>query len=178
LTKTIKTVIENIKQQAETKNQTLQLSLATDIPIVMADEFSIGQVLLNLVANAVNYVPEKGQITIKAERKEGLFQISVKDNGHGIPKEALSKLFTKFFRVSGALEQGSKGTGLGLFISKSIIEMHGGKIWVESEIEKGATFTFVLPIATPKQIREYQEKKEQANLTVKSGQGIIIRNRR
>lgn len=178
LTNTIKGVIDNIKQQAETKKQTLRLSLPPELPIVMADAFRIGQVLLNLVANAVNYVPEGGEIHVTAEKKSGYLQISVADNGHGIPKEALSKLFTKFFRVSGALEQGSKGTGLGLFISKSIIEMHRGKIWVESEEGKGATFTFVIPIATPEEIKLYQEQKSKATLTVKSGQGIIIKNKK
>lgn len=177
LTGTIKSVIDNIRQQAETKKQKLTLTMPNELPIVMADAFRIGQVLLNLVANAVNYNPEGGQIDVVAEKKDGYLQVTVADKGHGIPKEALSRLFTKFFRVSGALEQGSKGTGLGLYISKSIIEMHHGKIWVESEEEKGAKFTFVLPIATPNEIKNFQENKEKANLTVKNGQGIIIRKK-
>ena len=73
--------------------------------------------------------------------------VSVKDTGIGIPQEAIPKLFTKFFRISSVLEQGSKGTGLGLFISKSIISLHGGEISVKSEVGKGSTFSFTLPIA-------------------------------
>ncbi len=69
----------------------------------------------------------------------------IQDTGQGIPKEALPNIFTKFFRVSGILEQGSKGTGLGLYIAKSVIQLHKGKIWVNSEFGKGSTFSFSLP---------------------------------
>jgi signal transduction histidine kinase len=146
-----------------------------DLPVVLADAFRIGQVLLNLIANALNYTKEGAVITVTAEKKDNMLQVSVNDTGQGIPKEAISKLFIKFFRVSGSLKQGSKGTGLGLFISKSIIEMHKGKIWVESELGKGTTFTFVLPIAKPEDITNYQKLSSQPDLTVKSQQGIIIR---
>ena len=73
--------------------------------------------------------------------------MQVTDQGQGIPAEALPHMFTKFYRVSGKLSQGSKGTGLGLFISKAIIEAHKGKIWVESELGKGSTFHFTIPLA-------------------------------
>jgi PAS domain S-box-containing protein len=161
---TIKSVVDSLKQQAFIQNQRLELIIPEKLPIVMADAFRIGQVLLNLIGNALNYTAEGGLITISAEQKGNYLQISVADNGQGIPKEALPKLFTKFFRVSGALEQGSKGTGLGLFISKSIIEMHGGKIWVESELNRGSTFTFVLPVAAS------------SDLTPQNIQGIIMKN--
>ena len=71
---------------------------------------------------------------------------SVKDNGIGIPEKSIPHLFTKFYRVSGVLEQGSKGTGLGLYISKSIVNMHKGDIWVESELGVGSTFYFTVPV--------------------------------
>lgn len=157
LTTTIKNSVDNVRQQALTKKQTLTLILPDELPAVIADSFRIGQVILNLVANAVNYTQEGGNIVIKAERKENNLLIAVSDNGRGIPPEAMQKLFTKFFRVSGALEQGSKGTGLGLYISKSIIQMHKGKIWVESTVGKGSTFAFTLPIVSPAEIESYQK---------------------
>jgi signal transduction histidine kinase len=128
-----------------------------------------------LVANAINYTQEGGTITVDVRKVEGFLEVSVSDNGQGIPAEALKKLFTKFFRVSGALEQGSKGTGLGLFISKSIINMHNGKIWVESEIGKGSKFIFTLPLAGTQDIANYQLSSAKSDLTVKNGQGIIIK---
>ncbi len=163
LTKTIKSAVENVRQQAYTKKQTLTLHMPDELPIVMADAFRIGQVTLNLIANAVNYTGEGGSITVNVTRNEQGLTIAVSDTGRGIPKEALVKLFTKFFRVSGSLEQGAKGTGLGLYISKSIIEMHKGKIWVTSEFGKGSTFAFTLPIAKPEDIAAYQQKKSISN---------------
>jgi two-component system sensor histidine kinase VicK len=160
LTTTIKNNVDNVRQQAYTKKQTITLMVPSELPVVVADAFRIGQVILNLVANAVNYTQPEGAIVVKAEKKDNTLQISVTDNGRGIPQEALQKLFTKFFRVSGALEQGSKGTGLGLYISKSIIETHKGKIWVESEVGRGSTFAFTLPIASPADIEAYQKSRD------------------
>jgi two-component system, OmpR family, phosphate regulon sensor histidine kinase PhoR len=173
LSNTIKGVIDNVRPQATTKKQTITLLVPDELPVVIADVFRIGQVILNFVANAVNYTQEGGSITIKAERKDANLVISVSDTGRGIPPDALARLFTKFFRVSGALEQGAKGTGLGLYISKSIIEMHKGKIWVESEVGKGTTFAFSLPIAKPEDISAYEHAK--TDLTAKTGQGMIVR---
>jgi PAS domain S-box-containing protein len=170
LTTTIKNVIDNVRPQALTKQQTINILVPDQLPVVLADSFRIGQVVLNFVANAVNYTQPGGSITVKTELKDNSLQVLVTDTGRGIPKEALQKLFTKFFRVSGSLEQGSKGTGLGLYISKSIIEMHKGKIWVESEAGKGSTFAFSLPIATPSEITAYQQKRD---LTPKNGQVMI-----
>lgn len=171
LTKTVRNVIDNVRPQAYTKKQTINEYIPDELPVVFADAFRIGQVILNFVANAVNYTQEGGSITIKAEQVDNSVKISVSDTGRGIPKEALDKLFTKFFRVSASLEQGAKGTGLGLYISKSIIEMHKGKVWVESELGKGATFAFTLPIANPADIAKYQQSK--TSLTPQMGQVIM-----
>jgi len=175
LTKTVVGVVDNLRQTAETKHQKINFTKPNELPVVIADAFRISQVLANLVANAINYTQEGGEITVNVQKIEGFLEISVSDNGPGIPAEALKKLFTKFFRVSGALEQGSKGTGLGLFISKSIITMHNGKIWVESEVGKGSKFIFTIPLAGTQDIANYQQAAANSNLTVKNGQGIIIK---
>lgn len=170
LTDTIKNVVDNVRPQANTKKQTITIAVPDQLPVVFADSFRIGQVILNFVANAVNYTQVGGSITVRAEPKGNELVIAVSDTGRGIPKEAQQKLFTKFFRVSASLEQGSKGTGLGLYISKSIIEMHKGKIWVESEVGKGSTFFVSLPIAAPSEISAYQQKHD---LTAKNGQVMM-----
>ncbi|MDQ3239341.1 MAG: ATP-binding protein [bacterium] len=117
------------------------------IPKVLGDQFRINQVLVNLVGNAINYTQLGGHIVINVESTQSDITVHIRDNGQGIPKAALPHLFTKFYRVGGALEQGSKGTGLGLFITKSIIDRHNGKIKVESEVGIGSTFSFTLPAA-------------------------------
>lgn len=120
------------------------------LPQVMVDKLRITEVISNLFSNATAYTPPGGKIKVWVELSPDKSSIitHVSDNGEGIPKEAMSHLFTKFFRVAGKLEQGSKGTGLGLYISKAITEMHHGKIWVESKIDEGSTFSFSLPIKT------------------------------
>jgi PAS domain S-box-containing protein len=176
ITGLIKDIVDGLKQQAYTQNQKLECQLPLEpLPRVYVDPFRIGQVLLNLIGNALNYTQEGGSIVVTAAHKDGFVQVSVKDNGNGIPKEAIPKLFTKFFRVSGQLEQGSKGTGLGLFICKSIIEMHKGKIWVESELGKGSTFTFAVPIATEKDVEEYNKRTTKNTLTQENGDSMMIK---
>ncbi|HSX58112.1 MAG TPA: ATP-binding protein [Candidatus Saccharimonadales bacterium] len=117
------------------------------LPYVLVDKFRISEVVSNLIGNALNYTPSGGQVEVSTEIKEDQLITHVKDTGPGIPEQAIPKLFTKFFRVSGVLEQGSKGTGLGLYISKSIVDMHKGRIWVESKIGKGSTFSFSVPVS-------------------------------
>lgn len=168
-------VFDSFKPQAQTKHQTYTLSVPQQMPKVMADPFRIGQVFINLISNAINYTPEGGAISVNVQNKGEYLEIAVQDSGEGIPPEALPRLFTKFFRVSGSLEQGSKGTGLGLYITKSIIEMHHGKIWAESTLNKGSIFTFTLPIATQEQVIHFEQATQQDFLTVKNGQGIIVK---
>lgn len=172
----IKDIFSSFQQEALTRKQNYTLNIPDKLPLVLADPFRIGQVFINLISNAINYTPDGGTIAISVMDKNDILEISVQDTGEGIPEEAMPRLFTKFFRVSGSLEQGSKGTGLGLYITKSIVEMHKGKIWAESKVGKGSKFTFTLPIATEEQkIHHEQESTKGAFLTVKNGQGIIIR---
>lgn len=173
----IKDIFSSFQQEAITRKQLFTLNLPDNLPMVMADPFRIGQVFINLIGNAINYTPDGGKVTVSVAVKNDHFEIVVQDSGEGIPKEAMPRLFTKFFRVSGSLEQGSKGSGLGLYITKSIIELHKGKIWAESTVGKGSTFSFTLPIATEEQkAAAKKQTSDNAFLTVKNGQGIIIRN--
>ena len=140
-------VVTNFKDYAAQKEIKLALNLPKQkLPYVLVDKFRISEVLANLLSNAVNFTSRGGKVSIKAGYKKGEVITEIEDTGTGIPEEALPKLFTKFYRVSGILSEGSKGTGLGLFISKAVVELHKGKIWVKSEFGKGSTFSFSLPI--------------------------------
>jgi PAS domain S-box-containing protein len=116
---------------------------------IMVDKFRIGEVITNLISNGISYTQMGGWVKIILEETETDIVLRVSDNGQGIPAEALPHLFTKFYRVSGKLEQGSKGTGLGLFISKAIVDAHRGKIAVQSILGQGTTFTLTLPKIGP-----------------------------
>ena len=172
----IKDIFSSFQQEAMTRRQNFAINMPDKLPLVMADPFRIGQVFVNLISNAIAYTPDAGNVSVTVADRKDHIEIAIKDNGEGIPKEALPRLFTKFFRVSGSLEQGSKGTGIGLFITKSIVESHKGKNWAESELGKGSTFTITLTVATPEDITQNEQKANSTSLTVKNGQGIIVRN--
>jgi PAS domain S-box-containing protein len=145
-----KTIDENIAEiigQAKEKKIQINFEKPPEAIFVQADKARISEVLTNLIANSIKYTPGEGAITIWIEKSGNDVVTHVKDTGSGIPKESIPNLFTKFYRVSGPLGQGVKGTGLGLYISKSIIDMHKGKIWVESEVGKGSVFSFSIPSA-------------------------------
>jgi PAS domain S-box-containing protein len=117
------------------------------VPAVDVDVMRIKEVLSNLIANAINYTPPDGKIEVSIEVTNNEVITHVKDTGIGIPSEAIPSLFKKFYRVSGKKEESATGTGLGLYISKTIVQMHHGTIWVESELDRGSTFSFSLPQA-------------------------------
>ncbi len=132
----------------EGKKMSLSAELESGLPLVNADASRAHQILRNLLDNAFNYTPEGGFIKVIAQTVRGYVAISVKDTGIGIAKENLSKIFDRFFRAEDTDIQQIPGTGLGLAIVRSLVEMHGGIIHVDSEIGKGSTFTFTLPIVT------------------------------
>jgi signal transduction histidine kinase len=109
------------------------------------DERKIKQILLNLLSNAVKFTPEGGRIGIMARQANGSVEISVSDTGIGIAAEDQPKVFEEFRQVGSDNTKKIEGTGLGLTLAKKFVELHGGKIWVESEVGKGSTFTFTLP---------------------------------
>jgi len=136
----------------------LQQSVPADLPTVIADGRRVRQVLLNLVSNAAKFT-DQGFIRVEAKVEGDDVVISVSDSGIGIPPEKLPHIFEAFTQVDASPSRKYGGTGLGLTISKSFIELHGGRIWVESELGKGSTFTFTLPIQGPSQIRPEAEPK-------------------
>jgi PAS domain S-box-containing protein len=157
LSKLIKTIALNLSGLANEKD--IAISVSPTNLVVMADQFRLSEVVTNLLSNAISYSPTGSKILIQAKTAgRGEAEVQVIDEGEGIPAEALPRMFTKFYRVSGKLSEGSKGTGLGLFISKAIIEAHRGKIWVESEQGKGTTFHFTLPLA-PKGVKPLSQSK-------------------
>jgi len=110
------------------------------------DERKVKQVLVNLLSNAVKFTPEGGKIQVRAGLDDGSLKISVSDTGVGIAPEDHEAIFEEFRQVGSNYAQKREGTGLGLSLTRKFVEMHGGKIWVESELGKGSTFTFTLPI--------------------------------
>ena len=121
----------------------------------LGDERRLTQVLLNLVGNAIKFTDE-GEIVIKASQSNGTFSVAVCDTGPGISEDDQKKLFQEFQQADSSTTKKKGGTGLGLAISKRIIEMHGGKIWLESQVGRGSTFAFTVPT------RAEQQTKRQA----------------
>jgi signal transduction histidine kinase len=115
------------------------------LPTGRGDERRIAQVLLNLVGNAIKFT-DKGKVTLAIARHDGLFQIAVSDTGPGIPVAERDRIFEEFHQVDNSSTRKKGGTGLGLTITKRIIELHKGRIWVESEMGNGSTFHIVLPV--------------------------------
>lgn len=145
--------IDDIQNQAKLKNITLTLvSPRPSQPKVLVDPIRIIEVINNLVSNAIKYTQSGGRVDVGLEFTPTEVITTISDTGIGIPKEAIPQLFNKFFRVSNIQQQVSKGTGLGLFITKSIIEKLNGKIWVDSEENKGSKFHFSLPLVPQTQV--------------------------
>jgi len=144
-------ILENVDLfKSQTEKHIFKVNLAPDLSKIEADKDKIDRVMENLLSNAIKFSPEGGKITVSVEEARGELKISVADTGMGIAKKDLPHVFEKFYRTDAASSQAIGGVGLGLSITKHIIESHGGKIWVESETGKGSTFSFTLPTGTNK----------------------------
>ncbi len=141
-------LIEDYKVRARDRQINLNYDGPTTGLFTRGDELALTEVLGNLLSNAVQYTETSGNIIVTVALDHDHIVTRVTDTGRGIPASALPQLFTKFYRAGGPKESGTKGTGLGLYISKTIIEQHGGKIWVDSREGLGSTFTFTLPVYT------------------------------
>ena len=132
---------------AITEHHKLRVEIPAGLPPVFADKTRIGQVLTNLIENAAKYSKKGSQITVGAEPSDNIVVINVTDRGEGIPYELLDKVFERFYQREAVVAGRRDGIGLGLSISQAIVEAHGGKIWVESKVEKGSKFSFSLPVS-------------------------------
>ena len=145
LDKLIINTVSILSPQASEKNQILNVDIKTPLPVISADEDMIGQLLINLVDNAIKYTADGGRIDIRAERWNDSVKIAVSDTGIGIPRDSIPRLFERFYRVDKARSREMGGTGLGLAIVKHILEVHSGRIEVDSIVGQGSTFTVYLP---------------------------------
>ena len=136
---------ESIRPFKIARNVRIKTFMPKKSLILKVDESRIKQVIYNILDNAKRYTPPKGKIEIKAEDIGDGIMISIKDEGHGITEEELGKVFEKFYRCKNDPNNEKTGSGLGLSIARGIIEVHRGKIWVESEQGKGSRFIFTLP---------------------------------
>lgn len=147
----VKQSVQDARFSAEDKQIVLSYEGPSEGCFVVADQIAMREVFNNLVSNAIKYTNNKGTIAVVLTQLKQEYEVRVKDTGIGIPKSAQSNIFTKFFRAQAGLNSGNTGTGLGLYISKSIIERHGGTIDFESEEGVGSTFTVILPVFNEKQ---------------------------
>lgn len=127
------------------KNIELDIKIASELGIINADILKFKQILYNLTSNAIKFTHEKGHVGITADRIDNMLEISVTDNGIGIATKDLARLFQPFQQLNSYMTREHEGTGLGLILVKNYVEMHGGSVWVESEIGKGSIFTFTIP---------------------------------
>jgi signal transduction histidine kinase len=141
-------VVETLRPIAAEKPIVLEMIAPEPSILVWADRDKVTQVLMNLIGNAIKFTPPNGRVGVSAESEStGWVRVSIRDTGAGIPTSEQQKIFEKFYQVAENGGPKPKGTGLGLAISKVLVELHGGRIWVESEIEHGSNFSFTLPAA-------------------------------
>jgi PAS domain S-box-containing protein len=152
LTEVVEEVVRSMQPKIEEKAHTLNLRIADDLPPMWGDRVRLGQILTNLVSNACKFTPKSGEITISAKyiadgSDSKVVCVSVQDNGLGIKREDQTKIFQKFFRAMDKRGSEIPGSGLGLNITKYLVEMQRGHIWFESEYGRGSTFHFTMPVA-------------------------------
>ena len=144
----VSSAVDRLSGQFEEKGVRLEIDLPPELPAVTADPDRIGQVLLNLLGNALQYTPSGRAVEVLACQRDQVVEIEVRDEGIGIPAEHLPHIFTRFYRVDRSRSRVGGGSGIGLTIAKHLVEAHGGRIWASSpEPGKGSSFTFTLPLA-------------------------------
>ena len=140
-------VVANLRRIAEENEVVIEASMSRTLLIVEGDSEKLEQVVTNLIHNAIKFSPRGSKVLIAAEAENSNLLVRVTDEGTGIPASAIPHLFQKFFKVDGSMPWASSGTGLGLYIVKRIVEAHGGQVSVDSELGKGATFSFKMPLS-------------------------------
>ena len=147
-------VVETLRPVAAEKTIALEAAITEPSILVWADRDKVNQVLMNLIGNAIKFTPAQGRVAVSASKngKESV-RVTVSDTGPGIPPEEKEKIFDKFYQISEVRGPKPRGTGLGLAICKALVELHGGRIWVESEMNRGSKFVFTLPASGPQNLR-------------------------
>ena len=187
---TVELLLPEVIQTAINATQalTIQMKLRVDVdfdsdlPNIWCDKDRLVQVVTNLLSNAIKFTPEGGMVRVKSQTLNGseseadsdMVMVSVSDSGIGIAPENHKGIFEKFKQVGDTLTGKPKGTGLGLPICKEIVEHYGGRIWVESELGKGSTFFFTLPITQKTEAKAPEAKKEEAEVVIKGGKTILV----
>ena len=177
----IETAINATQALYKEKNQKVEVDLERDLPSVWSDSDRLVQVITNVLSNAIKFTPDGGEIRVAAqllksdegENAPSMIRVSVSDTGIGIAPEDYEKIFEKFKQVGDTLTDRPKGTGLGLPICKEIVEHYGGKIWVESELDKGSTFYFTLPVREEAEV-ETPEVEDKIVTTVEGSKTILV----
>jgi len=146
ISKVIDESMENLYTWANTKGIKLEKHVQNSLPEVNVDPNRITQVLTNLIGNSIKFTPKDGTISIGACLNNNALEVTVQDTGIGIPREAIGKIFDKFYQVGERTPSDISGTGIGLSVSKEIVEQHGGRIWAESQHNAGAKFIFTIPL--------------------------------
>jgi signal transduction histidine kinase len=131
---------------ASNKKISVEVKVDASLESVRADRTKLRQILYNLMNNAIKFTPEKGRVTVNALKKEGMLEIKISDSGIGLSKEDHERIFMPFIQADSSTAKRYGGAGLGLYVAKNFVDLHGGKIWVESRVEKGSTFIFTLPM--------------------------------
>jgi len=137
---------EALLPKAQANNISIEVDIQDNLPGCMVDPHRIGQVIRNLVNNAIAHTHADGLIKISAKRVDNRIEICVEDNGEGIPADDIPNIFERFYRVDKSRSRATGGSGLGLTIARRLVEAHGGRIWVESEVGKGSRFCFTIPV--------------------------------
>ncbi len=147
----VHSVFSVVESLATAKQLALKIEVPPNLPAARGDERRLAQVLLNLVGNAIKFT-DSGEVAIKASASNGSYTLSVHDTGPGISESDRGKIFEEFQQADSSATKKKGGTGLGLSISKRIVEMHGGRIWVDSNIGEGSTFSFTVPVTVDQQV--------------------------
>lgn len=147
LNRSIRSILNILGPQISEKNLHVEYVYPPNLPRINADEDLLGQVLINLLDNAIKYTPPEGRIHIRCHKKDSRIIITFSDTGLGIPRDSIPRVFERFYRVDKARSRHQGGTGLGLAIVKHIVESHGGEVFVESEVGQGSTFSVSFLIA-------------------------------
>jgi signal transduction histidine kinase len=145
LNRMLNEVVAKVRPQIEEKQQTFEIVFPEKLPEPELDKDKIAALLVNLLGNAVKYTPEGGRVTFRVNVSDQHIEINVEDTGVGIAEDELPKVFDKFFRSQDPRVQQETGTGLGLALAQEVVRLHGGQITVESELNKGSTFSVLLP---------------------------------